>query len=301
MKACESTARISILVNGSPTEEFSPQRGLRQGDPLSPFLFNIVFERLNILLVRALNLSILNGVVVGTNNVLISHLQFADDSILFYEADWDQLASIKKVRRCFEVLSSLKINYQKSVVCGVGANLGRKSTWKPVLNKIKSRLSGWTRKLLSFADCQVWSNASVGQFSVSTLYSHSSSLLVPHLRICKLVWSSVLPPRVSFFYWLAWKNRIKRSDFLLRIGILDNNVSSLCPFCSSELESATHVLLHCPFPWLIWSAVIEDWGFHWCILKSVDGLLTWWMSDKFQKRERSIWRAIPLIVLWSLC
>ena len=62
MKTCVSTARISILVNGSPTEEFSPQWGLRQDDPLSPFLFNIVAEGLNILLVRALNLGSLKGV-----------------------------------------------------------------------------------------------------------------------------------------------------------------------------------------------------------------------------------------------
>ncbi|XP_028081582.1 uncharacterized protein LOC114282996 [Camellia sinensis] len=114
-------------------------------------------------------------------DVLLSHLQFADDTIIFSEADWDQMVLIKRVLRCFEVLSGLRINYHKSVVCGVGvddslllsfakllncqvhslslkflglplgANPGRKSTWKPVLDKFKSKLSGWKRKLLSFA------------------------------------------------------------------------------------------------------------------------------------------------------
>ena len=53
IKECISTPQVSILVNGSPTSEVPMSRGLRQGDPLSPFLFNIAVEGLNILLHRA--------------------------------------------------------------------------------------------------------------------------------------------------------------------------------------------------------------------------------------------------------
>ncbi|XP_028084028.1 uncharacterized protein LOC114285201 [Camellia sinensis] len=77
-----STSRISVLVNRSPTVEFSPQKGLRQGDPLSPFLFNIVVEGLNLLLEKAKERGLIRGASVGPNELKISHLEFADESII---------------------------------------------------------------------------------------------------------------------------------------------------------------------------------------------------------------------------
>lgn len=92
-----SSVKISILVNESPTSEFCPQRGLRQGDPLLPFLLNIVAEGLNILLSRAKELGFIKGAVVGSNGLQVSHLQFADDIILFCEAEWVEVVNIKRI------------------------------------------------------------------------------------------------------------------------------------------------------------------------------------------------------------
>jgi len=58
---CISTTSVSVLVNGSPTKEFSMERGLRQGDPLSPFLFLIAAEGLNIMM----NSLVENNLFVG--------------------------------------------------------------------------------------------------------------------------------------------------------------------------------------------------------------------------------------------
>ncbi|CAL5398010.1 unnamed protein product [Camellia sinensis] len=181
IQECLTSAKISILVNGSPTSEFSPERGLRQGDPLSPLLFNIVAEVLNILLLRALQRGLIKGAVVGANDVRITHLQFADDTILFCEADWGEIVAIKRILRCFEILSGLKINYHKSVVCGIGlddelskefasklnclqqslplkylglplgASPRKRRTWQPVIDKCKQKLATWKRRFLSFA------------------------------------------------------------------------------------------------------------------------------------------------------
>ncbi|CAL5361639.1 unnamed protein product [Camellia sinensis] len=94
IRSCISTSRISVLVNGSPTAEFSPQRGLRQGDPLSPFLFTMVAEGLNILLERAKEQGMIRGASVGHQDFIISHLQFADDTIIFCEANWDEIREV---------------------------------------------------------------------------------------------------------------------------------------------------------------------------------------------------------------
>jgi len=83
------SATASILVNGSPTNEFPLKRGLRQGDPLSPFLFLIAAEGLNVLMTAATEANLFTGYSVGsTNPTVISHLQFADDTLLMGVKSW---------------------------------------------------------------------------------------------------------------------------------------------------------------------------------------------------------------------
>ncbi|XP_072074357.1 secreted RxLR effector protein 78-like [Arachis hypogaea] len=78
------TAAMSIMVNGSPTKPFDMERELRQGDPLSPFLFILVAEVLNKMLQEAKETKLVKvkGLEVGTHRVLLSHLQFASYFIL---------------------------------------------------------------------------------------------------------------------------------------------------------------------------------------------------------------------------
>ena len=86
MKWCTSTASFSILINGSSTGFFQRSRGLRQGDPLSPYLFVIGMEALSCLINRAVAGNYLSGIHVANGrgeDLSISHLLYSDDTLIF--------------------------------------------------------------------------------------------------------------------------------------------------------------------------------------------------------------------------
>ena len=94
IKWCISTASFSILINGSPAGFFPSSRGLRQGDPLFPYLFVIGMEALSCMINRAVDGNYISGrrVAIGRGeDMSISHLLYADDTLIFCEANLDQL------------------------------------------------------------------------------------------------------------------------------------------------------------------------------------------------------------------
>lgn len=125
MNACVTSASASILVNGSPTPPFKLHRGLRQGDPLSPLLFDLVAEVLSLVFRKAESLGLLHGIPVSNGGIKISHLQYADDTIIFCPPDLDVLLNIKKSLIVFHLTSGLKVNFFKSSLMGVNLD----DTW----------------------------------------------------------------------------------------------------------------------------------------------------------------------------
>ena len=95
------------------------RRGPRQGCTLSSLLFNLVAEALSSILHGAVSLNLFNGIKVGHDGLLVSHLQYANCTIIFYELVMDQLLNVKRLLKCFQVMSSLKINFQKSSLFGI--------------------------------------------------------------------------------------------------------------------------------------------------------------------------------------
>ena len=115
MKCVQETS-FSILINGQPSRHFLPSRGLRQGDPLSPFLFIICAEGLSTLLRDAEERKMIHGVKIGKKVDPISHLFFADDSLLFVRANEEEVENVLDILSIYEAASGQKLNMEKSEV-----------------------------------------------------------------------------------------------------------------------------------------------------------------------------------------
>jgi hypothetical protein len=91
MVECISTVSYSILVNGEPHGNIQPSRGLRQGDPLSPYLFLLCAERLHSHIKKAESNGDIQGVSLCRGGPKITHLFFADDKLLFHKGYYNNL------------------------------------------------------------------------------------------------------------------------------------------------------------------------------------------------------------------
>ncbi|GJV48321.1 RNA-directed DNA polymerase, eukaryota [Tanacetum coccineum] len=144
-----TSSRASVLVNRSPTDEFLIHIGLRQGDPLSLFLFILVMEALHMLIERAKTANLVHRIRLDMAGIVVSHLFYADDAIFLGEWSETNVNNIMLLLQCFFLASGLKINLGKCILMGVGANMNRIAEWDEVIKKFKTRLSTWKAKTLS--------------------------------------------------------------------------------------------------------------------------------------------------------
>ncbi|XP_019171157.1 PREDICTED: uncharacterized protein LOC109166713 [Ipomoea nil] len=179
---CVTTVSYTFMINGSRSTSITPTRGLRQGDPLSPYLFIICAEGLSVLLQQAQDRGLIHGCRVARGAPPISHLFFADDILLFFNANMPETYEIKHCLSLYESLSCQKVNYHKSNVCysrntgqydkdmleqilgvtqapnfgkylGLPSFVGRNkmAVFAYIEDKIRQRIGSWNKKLLSQA------------------------------------------------------------------------------------------------------------------------------------------------------
>lgn len=119
---CVSLTSFKILWNGEPTAAFKAPRGLRQGDPLSPYLFVLYLERLGHMIYGKVNKGFWKPITLSRGGPSFSHLCFADNLILLAKADSSQALIIRDTLTAFCSEAEQKISFTKSsllVSCNV--------------------------------------------------------------------------------------------------------------------------------------------------------------------------------------
>ena len=138
IRGCLSSSSFAILVNGNAKGWVKASRGLRQGDPLSYFLFTLVTDVLSRLMIRAEETGLTEGFFVGRDKTKVSLLQFADDAIFFSKTSLEHLQNLKIILLVFGQVSGLKINLEKSTISGIntGQELGREFVFGKIIGRV---------------------------------------------------------------------------------------------------------------------------------------------------------------------
>ncbi|XP_058752846.1 uncharacterized protein LOC131626047 [Vicia villosa] len=219
---------------GSPTKEFVVERGLRQGDPTSPFLFILVTEALASLVRKATANGDFNGFQFN-EECTVDILQFANDTLLIGKGGWKHIWCLKSILRGFELISGLGVNYHKSKLIGInlsphflsaaanflcckeeekhfnflglpiGADPRRITTWVPLMKKFKDRLNCWKRRLLSLGG-----RISLTKFLLNSLAIFHLSFFRAPKKVCsqlntiqnRFIWGGEESKRK--IHWIGW-------------------------------------------------------------------------------------------------
>lgn len=183
---CICTVQYLVLIDGVPKGFIIPSRGIRQEDPLSPYMFFLCAEGLSAIFHKAGVSSNLKGIQSCHRGPWMSHLFFANDSLLFGQATLSECRKIMDILGCYERCLSQKINRDKTTIffshntsnnnkqsiqdfwgshevhnfdkyLGLPAMIGRskKSIFNGLKERIVQRLQGWKEKFLSKAGCEV--------------------------------------------------------------------------------------------------------------------------------------------------
>lgn len=238
---CVKTVSYSFLINESAQGWVQPQRGIRQGDPMSPYIFILCSEVLSGLCRKAQEEKKLQGIRVATNSPRVNHLLFADDTLFFCRTNKRSITTLQRILALYEQASGQKINHLKSGITfsnhtpqdlkekiktelgiekegGSGKYLGcpehfgrkKKDLFTSIVDRIRQRAKSFSNRFLSTAG-----KMTLLKSVLSAIPNHSMQCFKLPVSLCKRIqsvltrfwWDSNTGERKMA--WIAWDTMIK--------------------------------------------------------------------------------------------
>ncbi|KAL5543315.1 hypothetical protein UlMin_007099 [Ulmus minor] len=234
---CVSSVSFSFLLNGDVCGSIVPSRGIRQGDPLSPFLFLFCSEGLTSLLVKAESNGSLKGLNFGNDGFSVSHLLFADDSFLFLDANRSNFETLSAILKLYCAASGQIVNFDKSEICfgrdvlplvqrdlasffgvrwvachdkylGLPTFAGRckRDLFTFIKNRVWHKVKGWNASLFSQAGKEILIKAvlqAIPSYAMSCFKLPKKLIKDIHRLISRFWWGSSVSQKK--LHWAKWE------------------------------------------------------------------------------------------------
>lgn len=300
---CISTTRFSVSINGELCGYFKGTRGMRQGDPLSPYLFVLAMEVFSQMLYKEFDSDQI-GYHPTAINPQVTHLAFADDIMIFFDGEYGSLRHISATLETFATWSDLSMNRNKTELFTAGLNtvesteinsigfsvgtlpvryLGlplmhrklRICDYKPLLDQLRARFSSWSSRALSYVGRrQLISSVIYGtlNFWFSTFLLLKGCLKQVESLCCRFLWNGNINARASAR--VSWANCCfpkEEGGLGLRDLILWNKTLNL------------------KLIWLLYQENESLWA-SWCKEHRLKGISLWSIDE--EKQGSWIWKSI---------
>nr|GEX45471.1 RNA-directed DNA polymerase, eukaryota [Tanacetum cinerariifolium] len=291
-----TSAMASILVNGSPTSKFPLCCGLKQGDPLAPYLFILIMESLHLSFSH-----VPKGVLKTLESIRSNFFNEADSSERKIPwVAWDSVLASKE-KGGLGVSSFFALNHGSGTRFWFDPWLSDVPLYVrfPRLFALKlDRESVVADKLgASSVSGSFHRDVRDGEVKVKDVRNCIDDLILPSSNVATR-WSKSIPIKVNVFTWRARRDRLPTKTNLCRRGVLLD--SSLCPICNVELEDIQHVLFQCDVARAVFRRICRWWDLDWQEIRSFLEWDAWFLAIQLPSCLKAVLEGVFCAAWWRI-